>query len=440
MAKTSFYNYGLSIMHKLASAEWIDKLGLRKFTEKTTYSTIKSGFKIAGAISRQFKNNNQNKDATRLQKSPSRQKLFDLSLSDEQTMIRESVLGFATEIIRPAAHDADKEGKTSEELLAQANELGFTYFAIPETLGGAAVDRTPVTSMLIAEDLAYGDLGIAVAILAPIGVANAITEWGTGEQQSKYLPEFLNDEKRLYATIAVNEPVALFNPNTLETTAQKQDDYYVLNGQKTLVPLIDNAELFLVAADIDGQNAIFIIESSQSGLSFELSPAMGLKPARLGNLTLNNVKLPLNARLGGDEFTEQHYQDFLNYARLAWCSLACGTAQAVLDYTINYANEREAFGEPISHRQAVAFMIADIGIELDAMRIMTQRAIARAEHGEKFQREAYLAHIFCAEKAMKIGTDGVQLLGGHGYTKEHPVERWYRDLRAIAIMDGGLHL
>ena len=131
---------------------------------------------------------------------------------------------------------------------------------------------------------------------------------------------------------------------------------------------------------------------------------------------------------------------FLDLSGLAACALAVGTAQAVLDYVTVYVNEREAFGEPISHRQAVAFMVADMATELEAMRLMAWRACARAEHGQPFHREAHLARLFCAEKAMKIGTDGVQLLGGHGYTKEHPVERWYRDLRAVALMTGLLSL
>jgi len=110
----------------------------------------------------------------------------------------------------------------------------------------------------------------------------------------------------------------------------------------------------------------------------------------------------------------------------------------VLDYVIPYCNDRKAFGEPISNRQAVAFMVADIAVELDGMRLLTWRAASRAEQGLPFAREAFLARVLCAEKGMQIGTNGVQLLGGHGFTKEHPVERWYRDLRAISLMEGGV--
>ena len=132
------------------------------------------------------------------------------------------------------------------------------------------------------------------------------------------------------------------------------------------------------------------------------------------------------------------YVECVRLSRLAWCALAVGTGQAVLDHVTTYVNEREAFGEPISHRQSVAFMVADIGIELDGMRLVTYRAASRAAQGKSFAREVALARRLCAEKGMRIGNDGVQLLGGHGFVKEHPVERWYRDLRAIGVMEGGV--
>ncbi|MFP5382964.1 MAG: acyl-CoA dehydrogenase family protein, partial [Gammaproteobacteria bacterium] len=141
--------------------------------------------------------------------------------------------------------------------------------------------------------------------------------------------------------------------------------------------------------------------------------------------------------LGTDDFD---YRAFLDYGTLGWCALATGTAQAALDYLVPYVNDRVAFGEPISHRQSVAFMVANIGIELESMRLLTWRAASRAEQGLDFHREAALARVLCAERGMEIGTNGVQLLGGHGFTKEHPAERWYRDLRAVGIQYNGLHL
>ena len=161
---------------------------------------------------------------------------------------------------------------------------------------------------------------------------------------------------------------------------------------------------------------------------------MGLRAASMGRLVLDDVHVPAGALLG--DGAADVYADCVRLSRIGWAALACGTGRAVLDYVIPYVNERKAFGEPISHRQAVAFMVANIGIELEGARLVTLRAAARAEQGTTFAREAALARRLTAEYGMQIGSNGVQLLGGHGYVKEHPVERWYRDLRAIGVMEG----
>ena len=141
------------------------------------------------------------------------------------------------------------------------------------------------------------------------------------------------------------------------------------------------------------------------------------------------------AKLGENEKTLD-LQRLIDLSRLGTCALSVGCCQAVLDYVIPYVNERVAFGEPISNRQSVAFMVANIAIELDGMRLMVLRAASRAEQGLDFHKEAYLARTLCAKYAMEIGTNGVQLLGGHGFCREHPVELWYRNLRAIGILEG----
>ena len=146
--------------------------------------------------------------------------------------------------------------------------------------------------------------------------------------------------------------------------------------------------------------------------------------------------VPLSARLGEDGAADSDYSEALALARLGWAALTVGTSHAVLDYVIPYIKEREAFGEPIAHRQSVAFMAANIAIELDGLRLVTQRGAARAEQGLTFGREAALAKKLASDKGMRFGLDGVQLLGGHGFTKEHPVERWYRDLRGIGVAEG----
>jgi alkylation response protein AidB-like acyl-CoA dehydrogenase len=196
------------------------------------------------------------------------------------------------------------------------------------------------------------------------------------------------------------------------------------------------AELLVVGAALEGRPVLFLVESSAAGLAVEADPSMGVRAASLTRLSLTGVRVPADAVLGATDGST--YTECVRLSRLAWCALAVGTGQAVLDHVTTYVNEREAFGEPISHRQAVAFMVADIAIELQAMRLVTWKAASRAARGDDFAREVALARSLCATKGMKIGLDGVQLLGGHGFVKEHPVERWYRDLRAIGIMEGSV--
>src|SRR5690606_8601316 len=156
---------------------------------------------------------------------------------------------------------------------------------------------------------------------------------------------------------------------------------------------------------------------------------MGLRPLSLQRVKLENVVVSESDRLaGGKPFDLQRLVDL---SIIGLCATAVGCGQAMLDYVIPYVNDRIAFGEPISHRQSVAFMVANIAIELDAMRMLVYRAASRAEQGLDFHQQAYLCRVLCAERAMEIGTNGVQLLGGHGFTREHPVEMWYRNLRAV---------
>lgn len=429
--------YALSVMNSISSTEWIDTLGLRKPLEKLTYTGTKTGFQAITAATRQFKQGVKLNAPVRPAAPASSKDLFDPSLNSEQNMLRDTLQAFARDVIRPLAHECDEKGEVSAALLAQVSELGLMYYAVPEALGGAGDERSPVTQMIIAETLAWGDLGITAAILTPMGVANALTQWGSAHQQSRYLPAFL-EEKPLVATMAINEPSAAFNPLQLKTTAKNIGNGYVLHGEKNLVPLGASAELFLVAAQLENRGPrLFLVEAATPGVGVRKNAGMGLKACATAAVQFNEVKLDRSALLGDDTF---NYQAFLNLCRMGWCAAALGTAQAALDYTVSYSNERIAFGEPISHRQSVAFMVANIGIELESMRLMVQRAVSRAERGIDFQREAYLARLLCADKGMEIGTNAVQLLGGHGFTKEHPVERWYRDLRAIAVVEGNLHL
>lgn len=313
---------------------------------------------------------------------------------------------------------------------------------VPEALGGAAERVSAVSHMLIAEDLARGDMGLGYAALAPLSFVNALVLWGDERQKADLLPAFIDGEETA-ASIAVVEPQPLFDPGALRTIAKSQSSGYLLKGEKSMVALGDRAKWFLIAAELPKAGPrFFLVERDTPGLHVVDEPAMGLRSAALGRLRLDGVRVPHDALLGGEAALKGHgrtaYHDAVNRSRIAWGAMAVGASQAVLDYAIPYCNDRVAFGEPISHRQAVAFMIADIGIELESMRLLVYRAAGRLDAGLKCQREAYLARTLCSDKAMEIGTNGVQLLGGAGFIKDHPMEIWYRHLRAVGVIDGNL--
>ena len=427
--------FGLRALSWLAGSDLLDRIRARKQVERALFRTTRNGFRSATAAGRTFK-------AAQKLTGPARQapgkprSLFDIAPDDEQQMFQEAVRDFAAAKVRPAAQGADAECATPTELLDQVDELGVNMLGVPEELGGAMHEQAATTSVLIGEALGHGDMGIAYAALAPGAVATAIGHWGTAEQEATYLPAFSGEDVPA-AALALLEPRPLFDPLKLETAARRDGEDWVLDGVKSLVARAADCELFLVAAEAEALGpALFVIESGASGLSVEAEPAMGLRPAATGRLLLEGVRLPGDALLGDGD--RDAYLECVQRARIAWCALAVGASQAVLDYVIPYVNERTAFGEPISNRQAVAFGVSNIGIESDGMRLATYRAASRADQGEEFGREAALARRLCAEKGMRIGSEGVQLLGGHGFVKEHPVERWYRDLRAAGVMEGAL--
>jgi hypothetical protein len=426
---------GLRALNRVASSGTIDRLGLRDPVTSLIHGATKTGARTASTAGRTFA------AAQRLSR-PARQPkartsdLFDLTPSDEQVLLRDSVREFGQERLRPAALEADAACAAPDDLLTQANELGLTMIGVPEELGGAVEERSATTTVLMSEALAQGDMGIAAACLAPAAVSTAISLWGDAQQQATYLPEFVGENVPA-AALALMESQPLFDPFALRTVARAAGGGYVLDGAKSLVPRAADAEVFIVAAELENMGpSLFIVESKTSGISVEPEPGMGVRAAATSRLILEQVRLPATALLGGGE--PGVYSECVALSRLAWCALAVGTGQAVLDYVTAYVKDRKAFGEPISNRQAVAFAVANIAIELDGLRLCTYRAAARVDQGLPFAREVALARRLCADRGMAIGSEGVQLLGGHGFVKEHPVERWYRDLRAAGIIEGGL--
>ena len=416
---------GVALLNKLARSRAIDRFGLRKPAERAVFEATKTGFRTAGALSRRFAAASKPAAPSRLPAARGTGR-FDLTPTEDQQMMVDVVREFAADVLRPAAAAADTACVTDPPVLESSAELGLSLIEVPEDLGGIVTERSAMTGVLVAEALAHGDMGQAVACLAPSAVSTAISLWGDETQQATYLPAFTGSSVPA-AALALLEPRALFDPFELKTRSTGG----LLNGVKSLVPRAAEAELFVIGAQTDAGPRLFVVEPDHPGVTIEAEPSMGLRAASLSRVILADVPaVPLG--------TVEDYAECVRLSRLGWCALALGTARAVLDYVTPYVNSREAFGEPISHRQSVAFMVANIGIELEGMKLVTYRAASRASQGLPFARDVALARRLCAEQGMRIGTDGVQLLGGHGFVKEHPVERWYRDLRAIGVLEGAV--
>jgi alkylation response protein AidB-like acyl-CoA dehydrogenase len=364
--------------------------------------------------------------------------MYSFDPTEEQQMIIDTARDFAKNELRPKSMEADEKSALPEGFLAKSWELGLAVAAIPEALGGSGVERSAVTGALLAEELGYGDVAMAIAMLVPATVAYPIVDFGTEQQKKQYLPMFTGSEFPK-ASAALIEPTWDFDATDLTVTVKKEGGKYVLSGKKCLVPLGSTAELFLVYAR-EGDAGFagvqgFLVPRNTKGLTVSAKEKnMGVKALDTVALSFDNVELPPDARLGGDKGID--FEKIMSYSRVALASIAVGVARAAMDHSITYAKERTAFGEPIAQRQAIAFMLAEMALEVDAARLLVWEAAWHLDKGEKATKETSLAKMYADKQAMKVTDNAVQVMGGHGYIRENPVEGWLRHARGFATLEG----
>lgn len=350
--------------------------------------------------------------------------------SEEQELIRETVASFARERIRPAARQCDESGEIPGALLSEAWDLGLTQSVIPEAQGGMGGDPSAVTGALIAEELGWGDLAIALAILAPRLLVLPVTLLGTPEQRNEVLPAYAADTPCV-GTSAFLEPHFQFDANAMETRAERKGSDWVLDGVKCYVPAAAQARQILVWARGESGPIPFVVDADTAGLEVgEREKNMGLKGLATYEVALRDCAVPDRCRLSGD------VRAVLNRQRVALAALAVGVARAAFEYARDYAKERRAFGVAIAQKQAIAFMLAQMAIEIDATRLLTWEAAWKIDRGDEATREACLAKNYAAAMVMKVTDDAVQILGGHGYIRDHLVELFLRNGRGFAVFEG----
>ena len=365
--------------------------------------------------------------------------MISFELSEEQRMIRDTVVAFATDEIRPAARPADESGAIPSALIAKSWELGLVRGAIPEQFGGYGDARSAVTGAIVAEELACGDLSIAIHALAPRLIAYPVLEFGTDDQRARILKGFAGDGFAAGAA-ALMEPRFDFDASALDTVARQDGEGFVLNGAKCCVPLAAESESMLVFAasnrdagfgGVDG----FILARGTPGLLIsEREKNMGIKGLATYEVKLENCRVGPQARLGGERGI--NFTRIVSQSRVATAAMAVGVAHAAYEYAKAYAKERKAFGVPIASKQAIAFMLAEMAIEIDATRLLVWEAAARLDKGDDALKESYQARNYAAQSSLAVTDNAVQILGGHGYIREHPVELYLRNARGFAVLDG----
>jgi acyl-CoA dehydrogenase len=359
--------------------------------------------------------------------------MYGFEPTEEQQMLVDSVRRFAVNDLRPAAHEADESGEWPQAVVRKGWDLGVLQASIPEKYGGFG-ERSAVTGALAGEILGWGDLAGALAVMTPGLFALPILTAGTEEQKLTYLPSLAEGEWTP-ATAAFVEPSYDFHPGGMHTTAIEDGDGYTIDGEKAFVPFVEQARSTLVYARVDGDPQAFVVPVGAEG--FEVcgrERLMGIRGLPCYRIKLDKVRVPQSARLGGAGGHD--FQPLLTAASVAMAALGVGLSQAAYEYALTYAKEREAFGTPIAQKQVIAFMLAEMVTEIEASRLLVWEAAWMLDAGQEASKAAYLALTSVSDTAMMVTDRAVQILGGHGYIREHPVELWMRNARGLASFVG----
>jgi acyl-CoA dehydrogenase len=289
--------------------------------------------------------------------------------------------------------------------------------------------------VLAAEEMGCGDLSGAMAVMAPGLFSLPILLGGTEEQKRTHLPPLLEAEWQPYSA-ALIEPFYDFDPNEMHSVAVEQDGGYVLNGEKSLVPFAADAEAMMVYARLNGCTQGFILSKGTPGLEIgERQKLLGIHALPVYSLRLNDVYVPRECRLGGAE--GHAFEPILDASRLALAAMAVGLSRAAFEYARDYAKDREVFGVKVAQKQAIAFMLAEMATEIEAIRLLTWESAWMLDNTKTDAgKYAYLAMSGAIDMAMMVTDRAVQILGGHGYIREHPVELWMRNGRGMASLTG----
>ena len=357
--------------------------------------------------------------------------MISFAMTEEQEIARGAFEEFARKALTPMARAIDEEGSVDVALLEAAWSLGLVS-GLAQAEADEIVQPTVLNALLL-EELARGDATVATALAGPLGFVKAIVEQGSDRQKQALLPIY-SGHTPAFAAIAYGEPGPKSGP-AVRTVAAKTADGYSLRGEKALIPLADQCGHFLVVAECDGALDGFIVAAGTPGLAIRRHPGtLGLRALAMADVVLNDVEIPADCRLGENKAT--NLQRVIDSSRIALGAIMTGVARSVFEYTLPYTKDRVVHGEAIAKKQSVAFKLADMHIDIDAMHWMVLRAAAEADAAPQATRISRLAFKYCADRALWVADEGLQMFGGHGFTREFPLEMWYRNARSLSVLDG----
>lgn len=364
---------------------------------------------------------------------------MNFSLSEDQRLLKQTIHDFVIKEVIPYTREWDEKEEVPLNTIKKLAELGIMGMPVPVKYGGSELDMVSIA--VVMEELAKGDGSLALTVAAHNGLCcNHITKFGTEEQKQKYLPDLASGKK--LGGWGLTEPASGSDASGMKTSAKKDGNNWILNGTKIFITNASIGEIFVVLAVTEPEKkqkgiTAFILEKSDHGFKAGRKLLkMGMRSSDTSEIILEDVKIPDSRRLGELNQGFINTLTVLDRGRIGIGALAIGLAQASLDESIKYVNQRETFGQLLKEHEAIRFMLADMKVDIDASRLLVWRAASLCNEGKPFTLEASIAKLFSSEAAMRVCSKGIQIHGGYGYIREFPVERFLRDAKLCEIGEG----
>jgi alkylation response protein AidB-like acyl-CoA dehydrogenase len=363
--------------------------------------------------------------------------MISFQLTEEQEQLRERAYQFAHQDIRPVAADYDASAELPWPIIERAMTQRLVTYKYPEAYGGDGIDSL-LTACLVTEELAWGCAGITNSLMGCDAAALPILLGGTDAQKDRFVPRLCHDQHMRFGAFAIAEPDAGSDIAALRTSAVRDGDAYMLNGYKRYITHGAIADLYIVFATIEAIGiTAFIVEGTTPGLTIGKQAAkMGMRASHVSDIVLENVRVPAKNRLGEEGQGFYMAMKYFEHNRPVVSALAVGLARAAYEYARDYARQRVQFGKPIIANQAISFMLSDMATEIEAARLLVWQAAWRIDQGLSATVPASMAKAFASDMAMRVTTNAVQILGGHGVMQDYPVEKWMRDAKMLQIVEG----